>query len=142
MRLRRLAALVVCLVGFGVTPASGVWGDTSQADGGSLQLLSLAAPTLACTDGLLSATVTWTASTTPTLLTYTAVVVQDTAGPLIIVVSGLNRTVTVGLGQLLSTLTGQTVTLRVTAALPGTSWTVSSDVLLDVGAVGIGVSCA
>lgn len=134
-----LLGVVVLTLPGSVTQAT--WVDAITANSDPIGSSTLQAPTLGCNNNLLSATVTWTASSTPTLLTYSAQVVEDTAGPLTVVVSGLTRTVTVGLGQLLSTLTGQTVTLRVTASLPGTLWTTSSDVLLDVGPLGVGVSC-
>ena len=107
----------------------------------TLSALSLVAPTLSCaTRGILTLTVadvTWSPSTFPAPLSYSAVIVQA---------PGLNLSVTANSlttvsPSLLSTLLGSWVTLRVTGTLPGTAWTTSSDIQLYVGLAGLSVSC-
>lgn len=141
MRLRRLAAAVACLVGVGAVPASGAWGDSSQADGGTLELLSLVAPTLACENtSLTSVTISWQAQTSPTTMDYTASV----AGiPLTVTSTGGAQRQVVVTGTLLQVLLGGTKVVSVTGSLPGTSWTSGTstrNVLFTV--IGLLVSCA
>lgn len=105
-------------------PAAGTWGDNGEAGGSQLQLLSLAAPVLSCSPSGTSAVVGWTPSTVPTALSYSAQLVSPSS-PLSVV----NNAVTVSPGLLdglLGGLLGSSLTVRVTATLPGTSWTVTA----------------
>lgn len=117
------------------------WTDTSAVSGSTLATGALTPPTLDCdesTGPLLSsaATVSWVPSGWPTTLTYTAVVVE-TGDP--VDVSG-NSSAEV-YPSLLSSLLGDTITLRVTGSLTGTGWSTSSDQTLDVGLLGAYVDC-
>ncbi|WP_292608110.1 hypothetical protein [Nocardioides sp. REDSEA-S30_B4] len=88
----------------------------------------LEAPVLGCEPSGLGSKVSWTPSTVPTALTYTAQLLSPSS-PLSITSSSVTVTPTL-LDGLLGGLLGSTVTVRVTASLPGTSWTVSSDRVL------------
>lgn len=89
-----------------------------DADGAHARLRGCAA------DGL-GARVSWTPSSDPTALTYTAQLVSPASG-LSIVSNGV--TISPGLlDGLLGGLLGTALTVRVTASLPGTSWSVSTD---------------
>lgn len=123
--LAALLATVALLAGATATPAVGTWGDTSEAEGAPLALLTLTAPTLGCAADGLGARVSWTPSSDPTALTYTAQLVSPASG-LSIVSNGV--TISPGLlDGLLGGLLGTALTVRVTASLPGTSWSVSTD---------------
>lgn len=91
----------------------------------SLSALTLAAPVLTCTQSGTSAVVGWTPSSTPTALSYSAQVVSPSS-PL----TPVSNAVTVSPGLLdglLGGLLGSSITVRVTATLPGTTWTVSTE---------------
>lgn len=123
--LAALLATVALLAGVTATPAGGTWGDSGEAEGAPLQLLALTAPTLGCAADGLGARISWTPSSNPTALTYTAELVSPYSS-LSIVSNGV--TVTPGLlDGLLGGLLGTALTVRVTASLPGTSWSVSTD---------------
>lgn len=138
MRLRRgrrlrqqlvwLLALVGLVGGVLAVPAAGTWGDSGEADGSPLEMLTLTAPTLSCTQSGTSAVIAWTPSTVPTALTYTAELVAPSS---LLSVVGNSVTVSPGLlDGLVGGLLGSTLTVRVTASLPGTSWSVSADRLV------------
>lgn len=121
-----VTAALVC--GVLVSPAAGTWGDSSEADGAPLELLTLTTPTLSCTQSGTSAVVAWTPSTVPTALTYTARLVSPSS-----LLTVVDNSVTISptlLDGLLGGLLGSTLTVRVTASLPGTSWSVSADRLV------------
>lgn len=141
MRVRRVVALASVLLGAAIAPASAAWTDSSEADGSTLSLASLATPTLSCSNTTLtSVTISWQAQTTPTTLDYTASV----AGiGLTVTSTGGNQRQVVVTGTLLSALLGGTKVVSVTAALPSTPWTsgtATQNVLFTL--VGLLVSCA
>lgn len=145
MRLRRwtsaLAAGVALTAGVLASPAAGTWGDSGQADGASLELLTVTAPGLTCQNtSLTSVTVSWQAQTTPTTMDYTASV----AGiPLTVTSTGGTQRQVVVTGSLLDGLLGGTKVVSVTGALAGTTWTSgtsTSSVLFTL--IGLLVSCA
>lgn len=95
---------------------------TAQSE---LVALTLDAPVLGCAPDGLGAEISWTPSSNPTALSYTAELVSP-SGLLNIVDNAV--TITPGLlDGLLGGLLGSALTVRVTASLPGTSWTVSTD---------------
>jgi hypothetical protein len=139
------AAAITGLVALTPGRVDASWGDTGTVTG-EATAMSLAAPDLQCsTSGvsviglgvITSATVSWTPSSRPTSLSYTAKVVEK---PEIPVVVSANSSATLS-PSLLSALVGTDVTLRVTGALPETEWTVVSDQRLRVGALGLSVTC-
>lgn len=101
------------------------WTDPTPASASaSLTTSSLQAPSFACNEVGTSSVISWTPSTTPTALTYSASLVNPPA-PLTIT----NNSVTISPGLLdglLGGLLGSSLTVRVTASLPGTSWTTSA----------------
>ena len=126
----RRAVLLVLLVPLLLAPGRGTlaaWTDPEppSTTGTLLEAVTLAAPSLTCNQSGLSAVVGWTPSSIPTALTYTAEIVSPSS-PLI--PSGNAVSVSPGLlDGLLGGLLGSPITVRVTATLPGTSWTVTAD---------------
>ncbi|MCK5927370.1 MAG: hypothetical protein KAG80_04155 [Nocardioides sp.] len=121
-----LVGALVLLVPGATTRAT--WVDTAQASGDPIASLQLAAPVLGCEPSGLGSKVTWTPSSEPTALTYTAQLVSPSSS---LTITSNSVTVTPSLlDGLLGGLLGSTVTVRVTASLPGTSWTVSTDRVL------------
>lgn len=121
-----VAASLVLLAPAATTRAT--WVDSAEASGDPIASLQLAAPTLTCAASGLGSKVSWTPSSVPTALTYTAQLVSPSS-PLTITSNAVTVTPTL-LDGLLGGLLGSTVTVRVTASLPGTSWTVSTDRVL------------
>lgn len=128
---RRAAAVVVlgvlalCLGG-GVAWA--LWADGGLAAGPATPVTAWSVPatatTCADTDGPLfeTAAVTWPETSTPRALAYTATI-NGVAAP--VTDNGATRSVAINqtvLQQLFGGLFGGTLTVRVTAALPGTAW--------------------
>ncbi|WP_300391287.1 hypothetical protein [uncultured Nocardioides sp.] len=123
-----LAAGLLVLAAPGRTTLAPWTDPTPPTATSSLASLQLAAPTLACTASGLGSKVTWTPSSEPTALTYTAQLVSPSSS---LTITSNSVTVTPSLlDGLLGGLLGSTVTVRVTASLPGTSWTVSTDRVL------------
>lgn len=121
-----LATLLVC-VGGGVAWAA--WVVEGAAAGPTAQVIAWTVPATAteCTDtdgGLFeTAAVTWPETSTPHVLDYTATI-NDVAAT--ITDNGTTRTVAINqtvLQQLFGGLVSGTLTVRVAASLPGTSWT-------------------
>ena len=141
MRHVRVALAAAALLALAAAPASATWTDPVSLSGASLATTSLTAPTLACaetTGPLLSnaATISWTPSTSPTTLTYTATVVETGASLTVSANSSVQL-----YPSLLSTLFGTTVTIRVTGSLAGTGWSASSTRTVQVGLAGAYVNC-
>lgn len=130
----------------GMGPAAGTWGDVSVVSGATVSSGSLPpAAALACDEVLVGLTdgarISWTPTTTPTTLVYTAHVVQT--GESLTVSANSSVTLT---AALLSTLLGATVTIRITGTLPGNSagvgWVTTADRSVFVGLAGLSVNCA
>lgn len=121
-----LVGVLVLLAPGATTRAT--WVDSAQATGDPIASLQLAAPSLGCAASGLGSKVSWTPSAVPTALTYTAQLVSPSS-PLTITSNSVTVTPSL-LDGLLGGLLGSTVTVRVTASLPGTSWTVSTDRVL------------
>ncbi|MFD2794697.1 hypothetical protein ACFS27_14155 [Promicromonospora vindobonensis] len=121
-----LGALALCLGG-GVAWA--LWADGGVAAGPTTPVTAWSVPvtTTTCsdTDGPLfeTAAVTWPETSTPRALAYTATINGVAAS---VTDNGATRSVAINqtvLQQLFGGLFGSTLTVRVTAALPGTAWT-------------------
>lgn len=137
------AALVV--VPQALTPTMAGFTDSSVVTSGSISSGSVTKPAaVSCSVdnplfGTKSLTTTWQASSTPTPLSYTAVI-RETGDPLTITPSGANRSATVT-GTLLGTLLGSTFHIDVTATLPGTSWIAVSTRTGTLVVLGLGFTC-
>lgn len=127
--MRRLAfAILLVLLLVLVLPGHSTyatWNDSVQVPGAELGTESIT-PSLGCNDVGNSARVSWTPlpALSPTLV-YTAELVAP-ASPL----TPVDNAVTISPGLLdglLGGLLGSALTVRVTATLPGTSWTASAD---------------
>ena len=162
-RLSRSLALAAVLTGFvvllaslgAVRPTLALFSDTSTVTTGALSSGSVTKPMAVGGDGGTgcattyslfgprSLTTTWAASSTPTNLTYTAVV-RGSGQELAITSSGTQRSVTVTSGLLNnllgSLLFGVSFQIDVTATLPGTSWTATSTRNASYSALG-GFTC-
>lgn len=130
----------------GTSPAAGTWSDDATVTGATVTTTSLPpAATLTCTEVLVGLTdgarISWTPTTTPTTLVYTAQVVQT--GATLTVSSNSSVTLT---ASLLSTLLGATVTIRITGTLPGNpagvGWVTTAERSVFVGLAGLFVNCA
>lgn len=131
----------VALVVLAAAPASAAWTDPVAVTGTSLASMSLTAVPLACaetTGPALSnaATISWTPSTSPTTLTYTAIVVETGAALTVSANSSVQL-----YPALLTTFFGSTATIRVTGSLAGTGWSASSTRTVQVGLAGAYVNC-
>lgn len=145
----RRAAVVSAVLGLacvGIGPASGTWGDVAVVSGATVSSATLPpAAALACNEVLVGLTdgarISWTPTTSPTTLVYTARVVQT--GDSLTVSANSSVTLT---AALLSTLLGATVTIRITGTLPGNSpgvgWVTTADRSVFVGLAGLFVNCA
>ena len=122
-----------------------LFSDSSVVTTGALPSGSVGKPAaVGCTVsnpvlGTKSLTTTWTAASTPTALTYTAVV-RETGQVLTVSSSGTQRSATVT-STLLGSLLGSTFHIDVTATLPGTSWTATSSRTGTLVLLGLGFSC-
>jgi hypothetical protein len=141
-----LVALLVC-VGGGVAWAA--WVVQGAATGPAGQVTAWTVPTTAtvCTDtdgGLFeTAAVTWPETNAPHVLDYTATI-NDVAAS--ITDNGATRAVVINqtvLQELFGGLFNTTLTVRVTASLPGTSWTapVATETLESGVAIGLTLEC-
>lgn len=143
--MRRLLLLVLA-VPLLTVPGRGTlaaWTDPTPPQASTtLDALTLAAPVLSCSEttgplGSNAATVSWTPSTVPTALSYASLVV-DNGLPLSVVGNSSAQIYP----NLLETLFGTTVTVRVTGTLPGTLWTTSAERTVVVGLAGLYVNCS
>ena len=121
-----LATIVLC-AGGGVAWALWVVGGTAAGPAGPVTAWTVPATATVCTDtdGQLfeTAAVTWPETSTPHTLAYTATINDVEAS---ITDNGTTRTVVIDqevLQELFGSLIGGTLTVEVTASLPGTSWT-------------------
>jgi len=141
----RRAAIVAAALGLacaGAAPAWATWSDTTAVSGATVGSGALAAVPVQCEEQTLpilidAARVYWTPSTWPTTLTYTAQIVQSGQS---LTVDG-NSSTTIRPSLLGAGLFGQTITIRVTGTLPGTSWTAFTDRSVYVGLLGAYVDC-
>lgn len=140
---RAVAAALVLLVLLLVAPGRtthATWTDAAAVTGTTVVAGALEKPTLSCREsspgGTNAARISWTASTSPTALTYTASIVEFGIGPLA-VTDYVDVT-----PSLLSSLLGQVLTVRIVGALPGTSWrTEPADHAVVLGLLGAYVNC-
>lgn len=130
----------------GTSPAAGTWSDGGTVTGATVTTTSLPpAATLTCTEVLVDLSngvrISWTPTTTPTTLVYTARVVQS-GNP----VSVQTNSFVELKASLLATLFGAFVTIRVTGTLPnnppGVGWVTTADQVIEVGLGGLFVNCA
>lgn len=144
-----LASIALC-AGGGVAWALWVGGGVATGPAAPVSAWSLPATATTCatTDELLLDTgaVTWPETSTPFALDYTATI-NGVAAP--ITDDGTTRTVAINqtvLQQLFGSLLGGTLTVEVTATLPGTSWTasVATETLeagVTLGPLGLTLEC-
>ena len=142
--LRRTGASSVAafaVVALTVAPSFATWTDVTSVLGSSLSTGSLVTPTLTCTKNSSSqVTISWTAASSPAAHGYTAVIVENGQN-LTVSINGTQRSVVVTT-SLLSTLFGQTSTVRVTGNLAGTNWTATPvDQKVTVAALGLDIAC-
>ncbi|MFT4188476.1 MAG: signal peptidase I [Aeromicrobium sp.] len=143
-----LAVVASLAAAHSVTPTMAGFTDTSVLAAGSLTAGSVTkpaetSPKCAVSNGLVTKTLTtyWTAATTPTTLTYTAVV-RETGTSLTVTSSGTTRSAKVTNGLLdLTNLLGATLHIDVTATLPGTNWTATSTRTFTVAALTAYLAC-
>ena len=142
-----IASLSLALVMAMTAAAPGTyaaWTDQAAVATPSTGLVALKvpSPTLACTDLGASVAISWPVQTTPTTLAYTATVgdgATSVSAPVVVVGGTATTTVTT---SLLSTLLGTTMTVRVVAQLPGTSWTAApATINVRVVALGVDIGC-
>lgn len=145
---RPLAVAVTAVLAVALSSGSttyALFSDSSVVTTGALTSGSVVKPAAAgCTVnnpvlGTKSLTTTWTAASTPTDLTYTAVV-RETGQVLTVSSSGTQRSATVT-STLLGSLVGSTFHIDVTAVLPGTSWTATSSRTGSLVLLGLGFTC-
>ncbi|WP_232680710.1 signal peptidase I [Nocardioides sp. R-C-SC26] len=133
--LGRRAAAVGATAALAVTataPADAAWADPVAVSGTTLTAYDVPAPALSCSGALLSATVSWTAVTSPYALTYSAV--NALGASFTVNASGSTRWVTVS-----GLLSGASVLVRVTAAVPGApSWMSSTTTQTVTSLLGLG----
>lgn len=141
-----LAALgILLLVGYaqtGVTLAAWTGAATVSSTATAATLTPTAGVTCTNRPGVLGlapyVVVSWTPTATPTPLHYSANVVER---PLVTLTVEADKSVEVR-PSLLSSVLGELVTLRITATLPGTSWTSVSERTIRLGVAGASVTCA
>lgn len=123
------------------TRAVAAWGDSAAVTGALVSSRTLATASLTCTEVLVGLTdgarISWTPTTAPTTISYSAQVLQT--GNSLTVSSNSSVTLT---ASLLSSLLGTTVTVRIRGSLPGTGWTTTADHDVSVGLAGLWVNCA
>ncbi|WP_300641270.1 hypothetical protein [Nocardioides sp.] len=150
--MRRAAAVGVmaAVVLAGTSPAAGTWSDVSTVTGTPVSSGSLQAPVLTCQSVdvlgalglrlLTKVVLTWTASTSPTLLDYTAQVVSPGTRNLAVTSNGSTRSTEIT-PDILTGLLGGTVTVRVQARLANSNWAASTDRNVTYDVLGLRVSC-
>lgn len=154
--LRRVAVPVVATVslcGIAVPPTWAAWSDPVNVSGSSLTAYTVPKPVLTCkttSDGGLlgtgigatyTATISWPLVSSPAL-TYSLVVAGISTPPAITTSNGIaSVAVTSGL---LSSLTGKTTTVQITATLPSSNpaWTATANQSLNTGLLGLSFGCS
>jgi signal peptidase I len=136
-----LTFAVVAGVGVGVAqPALAAFADSATVTAGTFAGYDVPVPVLSCSGGLGSATISWTAPSSPYVPDYTARNVSNGA-TLTVNTSGSTRTVVITSG-LLSTLLGENVPIEITAHAPGPgTWTEVAVQVVFRGLLGLTVSC-
>ena len=148
----RTLAIAVCALTMWSSslPASGAWSDSvtlappsaPAVPSHTISTGALSGVSLTCAEATVAAVinaakVSWTPSTSPATLSYSARILQSGQA----VPVDLNSSATVTPSLLSAGLFGTTVTLRVTGTLPGAGWTVTNDRSLSIGTFGTSVDC-
>lgn len=128
-------AVLAVLISCSAPPAYAAWSDTETAST-TTTAATVVTPTLRCRSvAVVTVEVSWDAATSPTAMGYTATINGTT--PLTVTGTGATRTVTVAA----SLFASGTRTVRVVAALPGTTWvsgTATQDVTFSLAGTVVG----